>query len=151
MRFHRRQHGFSLIEVVAVLALIAIVVGSVAFSFSKSMGGAKIRAASKDLVAALRYTRGQAIVKGEERALEVDVEKKHYQAEGRGVVALPEELEVRLLTAENEITGDGRGKIRFYPDGSSTGGRVTLARDRREWRVEVAWLTGEVRIEEIKP
>ncbi|MBK8285268.1 MAG: GspH/FimT family pseudopilin [Ahniella sp.] len=150
MRIHTRQHGFTLIEVIAVLALIAIVVGSVAFSFNKSLGGAKIRSSVKDVVAALRYTRGQAIVKGEEKALEVDVEARTYQAPGKNPVTLPEGLDMKLLTAQSELTEDGKGRIRFYPDGSSTGGRVTILRDTKEWRVEVAWLTGEVRLEEDK-
>ncbi len=150
MRIHTRQHGFTLIEVIAVLVLIAIVVGSIAFSFSKSLGGAKIRSSVKDVVAALRYTRGQAIVKGEEKALEVDVEARTYQAPGKSLVTLPEGLDMKLLTAQSELTEDGKGRIRFYPDGSSTGGRVTILRDTKEWRVEVAWLTGEVRLEEDK-
>lgn len=148
MRRIGRQHGFTLIELIAVLVLIAIVVGSIAFSFSKSMGGAKIRASVKDLVAALRYTRGQAIVKGEEKALEVDVEARSYTAPDRKPVTLPEGLDMKLLTAQSELLDDGKGRIRFYPDGSSTGGRVTVVRDRKEWRVDVAWLTGEVRLEE---
>ncbi len=148
MRIHTRQHGFTLIEVIAVLVLIAVVVGSIAFSFSKSLGGAKIRSSVKDVVAALRYTRGQAIVKGEEKALEVDVEARTYQAPDKNPVTLPEGLDMKLLTAQSELTEDGKGRIRFYPDGSSTGGRVTILRDTKEWRVEVAWLTGEVRLEE---
>lgn len=131
-----------------MLALIAIVVGSVAFSFTRSMGGAKIRSSVKDVVAALRHTRGQAIVKGEEKAVAFDVDARTYQVPGKDPVALPDGLDMKLLTAQSEIAEDGTGRIRFYPDGSSTGGRVTILRDRKEWRVEVAWLTGEVRLEE---
>ncbi|MGB8635652.1 MAG: type II secretion system protein GspH, partial [Rhodanobacteraceae bacterium] len=39
---------------------------------------------------------------------------------------------------------------RFYPDGSSTGGRITVIRGQREWHINVSWLTGEVRTEEVK-
>ncbi|MBK6726181.1 MAG: GspH/FimT family pseudopilin [Xanthomonadales bacterium] len=144
----RRQRGFSLVELVAVLMLIAIVAGTAALSISGSLAGAKIRAAVRDLTAALRQTRGLAIVKGEERSLEIDVEARTYQVPGKNPVQLPEELQMKLLTAATEQTGDSKGMIRFFPDGSSSGGRVTLTRDRHEWRVEIAWLTGEVRIEE---
>ncbi len=144
----RPSRGFTLIEVVAVLILIAVVAGAAAFSLGKNLDGAKIRAATRDLTAALRYTRGQAIVKHEQRALEIDVEARTYQAPGRPVVALPEGLDMKLLTASSELTGDGKGLIRFFPDGSSSGGRITLLRNRYEWRIEIAWLTGEVRMEE---
>lgn len=148
MRYTLRPKGFSLIEILAVLALMAIMVSAVAFSFSKSMSGAKVKASAKDLVAALRFTRGQAIIKGEEKAVAINVDGRSYQIPGKDPVALPDGLEMKLLTAEDEITDDGIGRIRFYPDGSSTGGRVTLIRDRKEWRIDVAWLTGEVRLEE---
>ncbi|HST27582.1 MAG TPA: prepilin-type N-terminal cleavage/methylation domain-containing protein, partial [Rudaea sp.] len=63
-----RQSGFTLIELVAVVVLIGIALSVVSLSFSKSMNSAKIQAASRDLVAALRYTRGQAIVTGKQAA-----------------------------------------------------------------------------------
>ena len=87
-------------------------------------------------------------MKGEERSLEIDVEARTYQVPDKVAVQLPEELQMKLLTAATEQTGDSKGQIRFFPDGSSSGGRITLTRDRREWRIEIAWLTGEVRIEE---
>ena len=112
------------------------------------MQAVEARAAVRDLTAALRQTRGLAIVKGEERSLEIDVEARTYQVPDKSPVQLPEELQMKLLTAATEQTGDSKGMIRFFPDGSSSGGRITLTRDRHEWRVEIAWLTGEVRIEE---
>ena len=39
-----------------------------------------------------------------------------------------------------------RGGIRFFPDGSSTGGYIALADDKTEYRVKVDWLTGHISI-----
>jgi len=148
-RRFRTSRGFTLIEVLMVLMLIAIVVTTVSVSIARSLGGAEVRAAGRDLVAALRYTRGQAIVKREEQAFEFDVEEMTYQAPGRKAVALPEGFEMSLVTAAQEQLGEGKGAIRFFPDGSSGGGVIRLLRERREWQVEVAWLTGEIRLREI--
>ena len=144
----RRSGGFTLIEMIAVIVLIAIVLTVSSLSLSKSLASAKVRAASKDLVAALRYTRGQAIVSGEERKLELDVDKRSYQAPKRNVQELPKGLTLKLLTAASERTGSSTGAIRFFPDGSSTGGRVRLISGDHASDVEVAWLTGEVRLRE---
>jgi len=137
-----------LIEMMAVLMLMALIAGAVSFSLGTNLKSVKTRAAVRDLTAAMRYTRGQAIVKHEQRALEIDVEARSYQAPGRPLIEMPEGLEMKLLTAASEQTGDSKGLIRFFPDGSSSGGRVTLKRGDHEWRVEIAWLTGEVRMEE---
>ncbi len=142
--------GFTLIEVLLVMTLIAIAVTTVSVSIARSLGGAEVRAAGRDMVAALRHARGQAIVKRREQLVEFDVEGLSYQVPGRAAVALPEEFEMRLVTAAREQTGEGRGAIRFFPDGSSGGGVVRLILDRREWQVEVAWLTGEVRLREVE-
>ena len=34
----------------------------------------------------------------------------------------------------------------FFPDGSSTGGRITLRSEVSAYRVDVDWLTGQVRV-----
>jgi general secretion pathway protein H len=148
VRSRRRQAGFSLIEIVVVVMLIGLVLTVGAVTLTQGLGSAKIRAASRDLVAALRYTRGQAIVTRKEQVLELDVEKRAYVAPGKQAVELPGDMELALLTAAQEQVDATTGKIRFYPDGSSTGGRVRLISGDKEWHVEVAWLTGEVRMRE---
>lgn len=146
----RAQGGFSLIELIAVIVLIAIAVTVASISISNSIGSAKIQAASRDLVAALRYTRGQAIVKGEQKTLDIDLEAMSYTAPGKAAVKFPDKIEVKLLTAQSELIHEKAGRIRFYPDGSSTGGHVSVIAGAREWRVNVGWLTGEVDLEELK-
>lgn len=146
--FRPRSRGFTLIEMIAVVVLIAIILTVVSVSFSKSLTTAKVRAASRDLVAALRYTRGQAIVKGEQKVLTLDLERNSYQAPNRGSVELPKNMKLRLTTAEQELTGENAGGIRFFPDGSSTGGNIAVLMGERVWRINVAWLTGEITLDQ---
>lgn len=147
----RRVRGLTLIEVVVVVALIAVGVTVTAFAVGGSLESRRVQSAGHDLVAALRYTRGKAIVTRAPQALELDVEARTYRAPERATVELPRGMEMRLLTAAMEQTGETSGRIRFYPDGSSTGGRIKLVRGGRAWDVEIAWLTGEVRMREGRP
>lgn len=146
MHTTRPARGFTLIEVVLVLLLIGVVVGVAAVSLTDGLATARVRSAGQDLVAALRYTRAQAIVSRRQQALELDVEARSYVAPKRETVQLPKNVELRLLTAAEEQTGSTTGRIRFWPDGSSTGGRIKLVYGEQAWDVEVAWLTGEVRL-----
>ena len=134
---------------VAVIVLVAILLSIVSLSFHKSLDNAKVQAASRDLVAALRYTRGQAIVKGQQTALDIDMQNNTYQAPGRGIVTLPAQMHMTLLTAESEQTGATSGRIRFFPDGASTGGHISVYMGQREWRINVSWLTGQIVREEV--
>jgi general secretion pathway protein H len=143
----RRDHGFTLVELLVVMVIIALVMGLVATSLSRSVSGAESRAAARKAVAAIRYTRTQAILKKTEQVFLVDVEARSYQAPGRPVVILPEGIEVRLTSARSEQTAENVHGIRFFPDGGSTGGRLDLFVNEREYSVNVAWLTGEASLE----
>ncbi|HVF35771.1 MAG TPA: GspH/FimT family protein [Candidatus Saccharimonadia bacterium] len=143
-----RQRAFTLIEIIAVVALLALAASTVVFFVSRSLSTQQIRGAGRDLVAALRYTRGQAIVKREEQALELDVERRVYRAPNKPETELPKDMTMKLLTAAEEQVDETTGRVRFFPDGSSTGGRVSLIAGEREWQVEIAWLTGEVKLRE---
>ncbi len=138
-----RSQGFTLVELMVVMVIVALVMGLVATSISRSISGAESRVAARKLTAALRYTRTQAILKKTETIFMVDTEARTYQAPGRPVVELPEGMDVLLTTARSELTSEAAGGIRFFPDGGSTGGHVELIVNGREYRVNVAWLTGE--------
>jgi len=135
--------GFPLVELMVVMVIVALVMGLVATSISRNISGAESRVAARKLVAALRYTRTQAILQKAETVFMVDTEAHTYQAPGRKLVELPEGMDVLLTTARSELTSEDAGGIRFFPDGGSTGGHVELIVNGREYRVNVAWLTGE--------
>lgn len=142
------SRGYSLLELLVVVLLISLMATLVMTNAIGTLDKARVRAASRDLVAGLRHTRGLAVVKGEARVFELDLRQRAWRAAERDWVELPEGLDLKLLTAAQEVTGDGRGQIRFYPDGASTGGTVTVIGDGRQWQIKVAWLTGEIKLEE---
>lgn len=149
-RSPRAVRGFTLVEILAVVALIALAMTLVAVTIGDGLSGARVKAASRDLVAALRYTRGQAIVKRESQALAIDVDGRRYRAPGKKWVELPKNMEMGLETARSEMEAEGIGRIRFFPDGASTGGNVELSLGEAVWRIEINWLTGEVVVIEPK-
>ena len=40
------------------------------------------------------------------------------------------------------------GAVLFFPDGGSTGGRITIVRDQRRYDVRIDWLTGQVTVDQ---
>ncbi len=146
----RRASGFTLLEMLAVLLLIAIAVTAVSITVAKSLESARVNAVSRDLAAALRYTRGQAIVKGKEQVITFNLKKWTYTPPGKSDTKLPEGMELKIRTAAQEQVDADTWGLRFYPDGSSTGGRLTIIRGQREWHINVSWLTGEVRTKEVR-
>ena len=142
-----RIRGFTLVEIMVVMVIIALVMGLVGTSMARSVSSAEARAASRKLVASLRYTRARAIIDKKEQVFQVDTENRSYRAPGRKQVNLPEGVDVTITTARSEVTSEAVSGIRFFPDGGSTGGHIELLVNKREYRVNVAWLTGETRLE----
>ena len=142
----QRATGFTLLEMLVVIALIGLATVAVAVSVTSGLASARVRAASSELAGALRATRAQAIVQGEEKVFDVDTRNNSYDGAKQRKVALPKGLQVSITSAKEDRPDNHTGRIRFFPDGSSTGGRITLKAGRREWHVNVSWLTGQVRV-----
>lgn len=146
-QLHATVGGFSLLELIVVLVLISLLFTVIGVSVSRSISGAEMRNAARELTAGLRHTRGQAIIQRQQQVFTVDVDRRTWQAGSSEPVELPEGLDITINTARSELTGERAGGIRFYPDGASTGGSVVLTADGREWHITVGWLTGEIGIE----
>lgn len=139
--------GFTLIEILVVLVLAALLLAAVPPRFVGVVSTTEVRGAARQLAAGLRYARSRSIVSKQETAMVLDVEQGLYYIQGiQRDYQLPEQLELTLVTARSEISDKTQGAIRFFPDGSSTGGRITLANEKYHYIVNVDWLTGRVSV-----
>lgn len=141
-----RRRGFTLIELLAVLVLLTAVTALVAPAFLKT-GGVEVQSAARTLAAGLRRARSQAIQRNTVEALSLDVERREFALSFEGRARkLPGDIELFLYTARSALESETRGAIRFFPDGGSTGGRITVKRGSRKIHVDVDWIGGRVRI-----
>lgn len=142
-----RHRGFTLIELLVVMVIMVLAYAMTAPMISAGLSGTELKAAARQIAAGLRKARSDAVVHKNEVALTVDVERRQFELNGdKRIYRLPEKIEVSLFTAQSELLDGKSGAIRFYPDGSSTGGRVTLSRGERKYLVDVDWMTGRVKI-----
>lgn len=143
-----RANGFTLLEMLAVILVIGIATAAASVAVTHGLASARVRAASNEVASALRATRAQAIVRSSEQTFDVDTRTNSYSDPRHSHVVLPTGMRVNITSAAEDAPNAWTGRIRFFPDGSSTGGRITLRANEREWHVNVSWLTGEVRIQD---
>ena len=139
--------GFSLLELLIVLMLMAIIAAVTLPIFGPGVSTTDLKRAAREIAAGLRLARSQAIAQRAEAILELDVAARAFRVPpDPRVHTMPEGIELKLFTAQRDLISDQVGAVRFFPDGGSTGGRITLAAGERKFDVDIDWLTGRVSI-----
>ncbi|HET7548449.1 MAG TPA: GspH/FimT family pseudopilin [Usitatibacter sp.] len=145
----RKSSGFTLLEVVLVLAIGVAIYALLLGVPLRGASSADLKAAARTLASGLRQAQTTAMATRRDAMLTLDLETRQFTLPGdKTPRKLPGDVDLKLYTAESEVTSEHTGAIRFYPDGSSTGGRITVSSGKRQYLVDVDWLTGKVRIED---
>ncbi|PIE82795.1 MAG: type II secretion system protein GspH [Candidatus Contendobacter odensis] len=141
------QRGFTLLEILVVLVIAILLVNLVPPLLSGLSGSTELRGAARRLAAGLRSARNEAVTRQREAVLTLDLEKHHFTVSGDArQVTLPDHLTFKFYTAQSEVLDEKAGSIRFFPDGSSTGGHIIISGAAYGYRINVDWLTGMVAI-----
>jgi len=150
MSTHRNQTwggaaGFTLIEMLVVLSILALVASLSMPLLSRGSEGVRLDTAVSELSAALRATRAAAIAASHPMALMVDVERRKFGSNAVPQRSFASDIEAKLTYAAVIHSGASEGGFQFFPDGSSTGGEITLSLRGRQEKLCIDWLTGIVR------
>ena len=133
------RRGFTLIELVAVLFIIAVSTAIVAINFGRSSDRAMLRDEALHVRNTLSLGRDMALMQRLPATFYVDVETGVYGIEGRG-----------SRTPREGISVSSPEVVVFFPKGDSTGGVVVISsRDRRGYHVLVDRITGQARVERL--
>jgi prepilin-type N-terminal cleavage/methylation domain-containing protein len=123
--------GFTLIEVVTVLLILALAAGVVAPSVGRSLDGLKLRAEVAGVASFLRAARERAITRDIPFQVEIDVEARSLTlrpAPAERAAPLERPLTVKQLSGSIRIAAEppSARTIRFLPHGFSSGGRLLI-------------------------
>ncbi|MCU7921984.1 MAG: prepilin-type N-terminal cleavage/methylation domain-containing protein [Candidatus Thiodiazotropha sp. (ex Dulcina madagascariensis)] len=146
-----RLRGFTLIELMLVLVVLALLVTLTPPLFEKAFPALKLKAAARDLAQEIRYVQQTAILTGRPMQVRFNLQTHAYQSDqvnGGEVRALPEGI--RFVTRDGPMPAEDRQRLIlvFYPDGSSSGGLLLLDNGGRRFAITVDWLTSRVAVNE---
>ena len=115
--------------------------------FGKGVSTTELKSAARQLASGLRLARSEALTQRRETFLVLDVAGRRFRVDQDPKEhPLPRDVELKLFTAQKDLVDEKVGSIRFFPDGGSNGGRITVASGERKYEVDVDWLTGRVAI-----
>lgn len=137
------EAGFSLLEILIALAILALAMTVVGVSFGRSGVGYRFEAAAQDLALSLREAQVRALRSGRDVAVAIDVDARTYSLQRETAVQLPAEMGVEVVSA-GQLMDAGKPVFSFMPDGGSSGGAITLTLQGHEATINIDWLTGAV-------
>ena len=129
----RAARGVTLLELLIVLMLMALIAAMAVPLVSGGVSGSELKGAAREIAAGLRYARSGAVASRQETQLVFDLEERTFRIDRDSRThALPKKAELKLFTAQSDLIDAKTGSIRFFPDGGSNGGRVTIAAGERK-------------------
>ena len=139
-----RAEGFSLLELLLVLAIAAMIAAVVIPSLPGALESTRLRGCAVEVRATLTLARTLAVSESRSRSVAFDLGNGEY-----GIVGddrkwlLPEKVRLAFVRRGDLVEDHGIVRIRFYPDGSADDAEVALSsQDGGTLQVRVDALTG---------
>jgi general secretion pathway protein H len=146
--------GFTLLEMMVVLAIVLIATGLIIPNLG-SFDNKTLDAEVHQAVAVLKYTRRVAIVQGREQTAHftvLDPQQKDYPVKREQLMAarksndwISDSLTLEFQSELNQPAEQrDTAEVVFFPQGGSTGGVLSFARDKYSSQIRVDAITGRI-------
>src|ERR1700751_4518805 len=141
------ERGFTLLEMVCVIALIAMMAAVLLPFVPRQTSRARLQAYAMEAATLLKDDRNAAIARRPDAPTLVDAPSRAIRSGASGmIIRIPADVRFDALLPQSCRGRPALSSINFFADGMSCGGAITLARLDTSYEVRVNWLTGRVEI-----
>ena len=139
--------GFTLLEVVCVLAIVAILAAILLPIVPRGTSRARLESYAIETAAMLKVDRNIAMRNRVQVATLVDAPARRIRSGATGrVVQIPDDVVFDAMLAARCNQRPVGATISFFASGMSCGGTIALTRQGVGYQIRVNWLTGGVEI-----
>ncbi|MEA2873234.1 MAG: ral secretion pathway protein [Hyphomicrobiales bacterium] len=139
--------GFTLLELVCVIAIVAILAAIVVPALPRGTSRARLESYAIETAAMLKADRNAAIRNRVQVVTEVDAPLRTVRSGASGrVIRVPDDVAFDTVLAARCNQRAAGPTIQFFASGMSCGGAIALTRLGVGYEVRVNWLTGGVEV-----
>jgi general secretion pathway protein H len=141
------QRGFTLLEMVCVLAIIAMLAAVLLPFIPRQTSRSRLQAYALQIATLLKADRNAAIRHQEEVATLVDAGTRLIRSGATTeMIRIPDDVRFEALLPQTCRHHAALSTISFFANGMSCGGAIALTRLDTGYEVRVNWLTGRIEI-----
>ena len=138
------QAGFTLVEMLVAVALLALALAVSVPYVTKSIPHQKLEAAATQLASLFSSAQTQAHISNAVIYVTFDRDARTWSImSGRTPIHVDASIKVTTLTIDEAVSDRQVGYV-FFPEGGNSGGRVLLESDNSSSEISLNWLTGTV-------
>jgi general secretion pathway protein H len=142
-----KQDGFTLIEMVCVMAIIGLLAAVLMPNIPRQTSRPRLEAYAIQTASVLKADRNAAISHQTEVTTQVDAGSRSLRSGATGAtVRVPDDVRFYTLLPENCNYRPVYASISFFASGMSCGGVITLSRLDTSYEIRINWLTGRIEI-----
>jgi general secretion pathway protein H len=141
------EHGFTLLEMVCVLAIIALLAAVLLPIIPHETSRSRLQAYALQAAALLKEDRNAAVRRQTSVATVVDAEARAIRSgSSRTIIRVPADVRFDALLPRTCQERTALSTISFFANGTSCGGVISFTRLGAGYEVRVNWLTGRIEI-----
>jgi general secretion pathway protein H len=143
----KAEDGFTLLEMVCILAIIAMLAAVLLPNISRDTSRPRLEAYAVQTASLLKADRTAAIRHRVQIASQIDAGARSLRSGSTGqILRVPDDVAFDAILPNRCNERPAFSTISFFPTGMSCGGTIMLSRLGTTYEIRVNWLTGGIEI-----